>query len=328
MNLGIISRIKNKQRNILIFFTFVMLVLFYNWQLFTSNKYLSLGNDVYMSENYNQSLKNYKYAIVINGERDTVYMARIKRAEIFYEFEQFDEAEKELYKAVDEKKFDFKAYELLGDVFYKKRDAENAIKYYQKAFDLSGQKSIKMKLARSFIAKVEIDKAKNIFSELFFEDNNNIEAIYYLGLFELYEKREYNNFFKKIEEKDDIFYSQKIDKIKEHIEKYDDGQNMNYNNLLISDLFLKINEPYLSIAKSKFVLENNWDYRDAWIILGKDNFIVGDYQESLKNFNNAYALDSNNIEIYFWLGSVYEKIGDDLKAKEFLEKIDLLEIEN
>ncbi|MDF1498427.1 MAG: tetratricopeptide repeat protein [Patescibacteria group bacterium] len=328
MNLEIISRIKNKQRNILIFFAFVMLVLFYNWQLFTSNKYLSLGNDVYMNENYNQSLKNYKYAVVIDGDRDTVYTARIKRAEIFYEFGQFDEAEKEIYKAVDEKKFDFKAYELLGDVFYKKRDAENAIKYYQKAFDLSGQKSIKMKLARSFIAKGEIDKAKNIFSELFFEDSNNIEAIYYLGLFELYEKREYDNFFKKIEEKDDIFYNQKIDKIKEHIKKYDDGQNMNYNNLLISDLFLKINEPYLSIAKSKLILENNWEYRDAWIILGKANFIIGDYQESLKNFNNAYALDSNNSEIYFWLGSVYEKIGDDLKAKEFLEKIDLLEIRN
>jgi len=317
----------SKKRKIIIiavFIMFLLLALFYKWQLITSSGYLFLGDESYKSKDYDESLKNYKYAAAIDGDRNTTYLAKLKRSEIFYAHGLLDEAEKELKMAIKEIKNDFRAYEVMGDVYYAKRNISGSISYYKKALELKDEEEINIKLAKSFIAEGNIDKADDIFLKLYSENDHNIATLYYLGLLDFYKNESYNDHFQEVEKGNDADYKEKISKIKEHLDNYGNIKNEAYSNVLIADLYNTINEPYLAIEKSELAIEENPDYRDAFLALGKSNFIIGDYKKSYESFSKALELDSHNPEIIFWLGSVYEKMGDDLKAKEFMDKYNML----
>jgi tetratricopeptide (TPR) repeat protein len=306
---------------------FLLLFSFYKWQLITSSGYLFLGDESYESKDYNESLKNYKYAAVVGGDRNTIYLAKLKRSEIFYSHDRLDEAERELKEAIREIKNDFRAYEAMGDVYYAKRNISGSISYYKKAIELKNKEEINIKLAKSFMAEGNVDKANDIFLKLYSEDDHNSEIPYYLGLLSFYKDESYNNYFQEVEKGNDANYKEKINKIKEHLDNYDNIKNEIYGNVLIADLYNTMNEPYLAIGKSELAINESPDYRDAFLVLGKSNFIIGDYKKSYESFSKALELDSHNPEISFWLGSVYQKLGNDLKAKEFMDKYRALKYE-
>ncbi len=311
---------KEKKITITIFVMFLLLILFHRWQLLTSSGYLFLGDENYKRKNYNESLKNYKYAAAINGDRSTIYFAKLKRAKIFFLYGFLNEAEKELNEAIKEVKNDFMAYEIMGDVHYAKRNISDSISYYKKSIELKDKEEINIKLAKSFMAEGKINKANDIFLKLYLKSNNKSEVIYYLGLINFYENGLYNDYFQEIEKSNNIDYKEKVNKIKKHSDNYSNIKNEIFNNILIADLYNRINEPYFAIIKSRLVTEKNPNYRDAWIVLGKANFIIGDYKKAYDHFNKAFELDSHNPEIYFWLGSVCQKLGNDFKAEELMNK--------
>ena len=274
---------------------FLLLLLFYKWQIKTSSYYLNQGNDIYSDENFNEALRNYKYAAAIDGNRNIIYEAKIKRAEIFYYHWQLDKAEKELLEAIKEKQNDSKAYELLGDVYLGKREFDQAINYYEKALELNNEKRVQKKLAESFIAKQDLNSAYDLFLNLQSEnDNCDNDILYYLGLLDFNKNISDNDYLKKLE--DDENYKNKIREIKNVLEIYSNEKNSDYNNAVLADLYNKINEPYLAINKIASTIKNNPSYRDAWIVSGKSNFIIGDYKRSLKDFNKALILDNNNLD--------------------------------
>ncbi len=304
---------KNKERKtmIAVFVLFLSLVLFYKWQVITSNGYLFLGNESYKSKNYNESLKNYKYAAVVDGDRNAAYSARLKRAEIFYSHDKLDEAEKEAREAMGEIENDFRAFEILGDIYCAKLDATNAIGYYQKAVELKKDDSeaIEIKLAKSFMANGEIDLADDIFSKLYSKNKSGGEVLYYLGIIRFYEDGLYNDYLASAAKSGNADYKEKAGKIKKFLDDCGEINNEPYADVLAADLFNKINEPHLAIAKGKKAAEEKTNYRDSFLTLGKSYFLIEDYKNSYENFAKALELDSHNPEIYFWLGTVYQKIG-------------------
>lgn len=304
---------KNEERKMMIavFVLFLSLVLFYKWQVITSKGYLFLGNENHKSKDYNESLKNYKYAAVVDGDRNVAYSARLKRAEIFYSHDKLDEAEKEAKEAIGEIENDFKASEILGDIYYAKLDAANAIEYYQKAVELKKDDSeaIDIKLAKSFIAKGEIGIANDIFLKLYSKNKSNNEVLYYMGIIRFYENGLYNDYLASVAKDENADYKKKIEEIKKFLDDYNKTDNEAYFDVLTADLFNKINEPYLAIAKGKKAAEEKINYRDSFLTLGKSYFLAEDYKNSYENFAKALELDSHNSEIYFWLGTVYQKIG-------------------
>ncbi len=319
----ILERTLSKKRKTMIITAFVMfflLFLFYKWQLVTSNGYLFLGDESYESKDYNESLKNYKYSAAVGGNGNIIYLAKLKRSEIFYSHNQLDKAEKELKEAIKEIKNDFRAYEAMGNVYFAKRNISDSISYYERALELEDKEEINIKLAKSFIANKEVDKANDIFLKLHSKNNYSSEIPYYLGLLSFYEDESYNDYFQEIEKGNDADYKEKINKIKGHLDNYGNIRNEVYGNVLIADLYNTINEPYLAIGKSELAIEENPEYRDAFLALGKSNFIIGDYKKSYESLNKAFELDSHNPEISFWLGSVCQKLGNDLKAHEFMGK--------
>lgn len=321
---------KQRKKSILITLAiFLSLFLFYKWQLATSDYYLNKGNEAYDAKNFNEALKNYKYAATIDGDRDAAYEAKIKRAEIFYRHWQLDEAEKNLNEAAAEKSNNYRVYELLGDVYSAKKQFGQSADNYNRALELNNSRQINLKLAKCFIAGQKTDLAiKTLLNSqtenLKNDDAQNDDAAipYYLGLLGLYKNASFNDNFKSIENNDG--YKEKILKIKEVLEIYDEQKNSDYNNVIIADLYNKIDEPYFSLNKTGEVTKNNPNYRDAWIVSGKSNFIIGSYKKSLEDFNKALALDGNNPEIHFWIANVYEKMGIGLKAEEFFNKYEEL----
>ena len=207
----ILKRTLNKKRKTIIITAFAMFLLlfsFYKWQLATSGGCLFLGDENYKSKNYDESLKNYKYAAAVGGDRNTIYLAKLKRSEIFFSHGLLDEAEKELSEAIKEIKNDFRAYEAMGDIYYVKRNISGSISYYKKALELKDKEEINIKLAKSFIADKKIDKANDIFLKLYLENSHNSEISYYLGLLSFYEDEFYNDYFQEVEKSNDAGYKE------------------------------------------------------------------------------------------------------------------------
>ncbi len=305
---------KNEERKMMIavFVLFLSLVLFYKWQAMTSNGYLFLGNESYKNEDYDESLKNYKYAAIVDGDGNAAYSARLKRAEIFYSHNMPDEAEKEAKEAMGEIKNDFRASEILGDIYYAKSDMENAIEYYQKAVESenNNNEAIEIKLAKSFIAVGEIGLADDIFSKLYSKNKSNNEVLYYLGIIRFYEDGLYNDYLASIiKNNENADYKEKAGKIKEFSDDYGKIDNEPYADVLMADLFNRINESHLAIAKGKKTVKQKTNYRDSFLTLGKSYFLAEDYKNSYENLAKALELDGHNLEIYFWLETVYQKIG-------------------
>ncbi len=283
---------------------FLSLFLFYKWQLATSNYYLDKGNDIYNTENFDEALKNYKYAEAISGNRNIIDEIKIKRAEIFYDHWQLDEAEKELLEALDEKQNNYKAYELLGDVYLAKREFAKSKDNYNQAIKLNDNNKLNLKLIKCLIANQELDSVRQspLWRDSGEASNDDEEISYYLGLITLHENVFYNDYFRSVENNEN--YKNKIAEIKKVLEIYDDQKNSDYNAVLVADLYNKIGEPYFAINKIDAIIKNNPSYCDAWIISGKSNFIIGNYEKSLSDFEKALDLDSNNSEIHFWIASV------------------------
>lgn len=280
---------------------FLFLFIFYKWQIATSNYYLEQGTATYNSENFDEALKNYKYAETIKGNKDIIYEAKIKRAQIFYNHWQLGQAEKELFEALHKKQTDYRAFELLGDIYFAKRELEKARDNYEQSLKLDNQinNNLNLKLAKCFVANQELDLALKTLLDL---ENKNSEVLYYLGLLDLDKNVSYNNYLKNLA--DDENYKNKIIKIKKVLEIYDAEKNSDYNAVLIADLYNKIGEPDFAISKVNKTIKNNPAYRDAWLVSGKSNFIIGDYQKSLADFKKALLLDSNNSEIHFWIAKL------------------------
>ena len=312
---------------------FLLLFLFYKWQLATSNYYLDKGNDIYNAENFNMALKNYKYAATINGNKDIIYEAKIKRAEIFYDHWQLDKAERELLEAINKTKTNYRAYELLGDVYLAKREFSKSKDNYKRAIELNNNKidnNLNLKLAKCLIANQELDLAEHVILSLPIGQTGlskdamvqqaHHDILYCLGLINLSREVSYNDYLKSVEDNEN--YKEKIREIKKVLEIYDAEKNGAYNNLVIADLYNKIGEPYFALHKTNAVTKNNPGYRDAWIISGKSNFIIGDYKRSLHDFNKALDLDSNNPEIHFWIASIYDKLENNSKSEELFNKFE------
>lgn len=319
MALKDLNKNKEKKTMIAVFVLFLSLILFYKWQIVTSSGYLFLGNENYIDEDYNESLKDYKYAAVVAGDKGIKYSTKIKRAEIFYLYGKLDEAEKEAAEAVKEIENDFKAYEILGDIYYAKLNAAKAIEHYQKAIKLKNNNSeaIELKLAKSFIAEGEIDMAGDVFSKLHLRDKDNNEVLYNLGIIHFYENGLYNDYFAAVAKNENVYYKDKIEKIKKFSDNYDKTGDGAYLNVLMADLFNKINEPHFAIARGKKAVEEKINYRDSFLVLGKSYFLIKDYKNSYENFAKALELDGHNAEIYFWLETVRWKTEDKhLKANQ------------
>lgn len=322
------SKLKIGRLMVLLFILFV-LVLAEKWEAGRAQYYIDRGNSNFENGNYNEALRNFYFADKLDGDKSTSYLAKVKRGEIFLKFAKYDEAEKELQSALEKDINGYEANAALGDLNFEKKEFDSALGFYNDAFQYSkdnkARENLALKRAKVFIAKGDTELAREIlldFSAKNLEGGSGKDMVYYLGLLTFDKENAANDYLESL--KLDDSYKSKIDRIFDFVSELDAKAGSEYSSTLKANLYNSINEPYFAIKNGEKALLANGNYRDAWIVMGKSNFLIENYSAALDNFSKALELDGHNPDTFFWLGSVFRKVGNDKLSEQYFQKFEIL----
>ncbi len=86
---------------------------------------------------------------------------------------------------------------------------------------------------------------------------------------------------------------------------------------LLTRAFLQIGEYELALAKIGPVLEDDADYRDAWLLTGYAQFAKKNFELAKQSWQTAYALDPTKPETQYFLGCVNFELRDFAEAEKY-----------
>lgn len=87
---------------------------------------------------------------------------------------------------------------------------------------------------------------------------------------------------------------------------------------LLARSFVAIEEYELALAKLGPVLEDDADYRDAWLLTGYAQFAKQQFEIAKQSWETAFALDSGKPETQYFLGLVNFELGDFPESEKYL----------
>lgn len=291
--------------------------LFYVQREKLFNSYSREAESLYGQGRTNEALSNFLFAGAMDeGKRSA--SAELNRAKIFYENGDVASSEKEAREVLGADGNNSEASKLLGDIKHRQGDFAEAEKYYEKAYaaDPSSEnlKSMIRNLVREGKAFEAGQKLKYV------QGNLSEDAAYYLGLLDFNETGIFP---------EEIFSSIKNGKYKKEIAAigsfYDDsyagsGNSSDYALVKKADMFDMINETDFAFSDLEAVLKRNSGYCGAYITLGKSFLISENYEKSAGAFQKCLDLDVNNAQSLYYLGMIYEKIGNADKSNEYWKK--------
>ncbi len=249
----------------------------------------------YANGKYDDSIKNYSYAININP-KEAIYYYKLG---VVYSLKGFmNEAEQSYCKAVTIDADNVLYNYTLAYLYYtsgKNSLAENLVDFI---LSVQGDfiNAIALK-ALLLLSKDDVASAKNLVEKLEKNPQNDdfsyyVQSLYYSKL-NMWEKAIAAN-VKAVELNDDsIEYKYELAK--------------NYLNVLDLALVQDLCEE---------ILEKNDKYIQAYVLLSKVAMVQGDFEKSLEQINKALALDINSAEIYFVKGCLYYNSDNFEKALE------------
>ncbi|MCF7836452.1 tetratricopeptide repeat protein, partial [Candidatus Gracilibacteria bacterium] len=86
---------------------------------------------------------------------------------------------------------------------------------------------------------------------------------------------------------------------------------------LLTKSFIEIGEYELALTKIGPVLEDDADYRDAWLLTGYAQFAQKNFELAKQSWETAFALDSGKPETQYFLGLVNFKLDNLAEAEKF-----------
>lgn len=144
-----------------------------------------LGEAYYQEKKYELAIVEYKYVIKLGlySKELTEAMVRKRLAEIYKEFNQLDEAQKEYILISNLEPDNDNIFFEIGELFYKRNLIDNSVAYFQKAIRLNPQHSnshyylgiIYFNTGKFDDSQIELNKALQF-------DQRNFKAHLYLGL--------------------------------------------------------------------------------------------------------------------------------------------------
>ncbi len=102
----------------------------------------------------------------------------------------------------------------------------------------------------------------------------------------------------------------------EEYESFPDSPKTHLDTLL-ARAFVKIEEYELTLAKIGPVLEDDADYRDAWLLTGYAQFAQRQFELARQSWQAAFALDSAKPETQYFLGLANFELGKFAEAEKF-----------
>ncbi len=249
----------------------------------------------YVHKKFDESIKNYSYAININP-KEAIYYYKLG---VVYSLKGFmNEAEQSYCKAVTIDADNILYNYTLSYLYYtsgKNTLAENLVDFilsikpdYMQANALKALLLLDkddVAKAKSFVEKIEKSLENDDFSYY-------VQSLYYSKL-NMWEKAIVAN-VKAVElNSESLEYKYELAK--------------NYLNVLDLGSVYDLCEE---------ILEKNDKYIQAYVLLSKVAMVQGDFENSLEQINRALALDINSAEVYFIKGCLYYNSDDFEKALE------------
>ncbi|AFV03977.1 hypothetical protein UNSWDHB_2767 [Dehalobacter sp. UNSWDHB] len=142
------------------------------------------------------------YAISLPGSDNTEDTQGQEALE--QEYNQRKQAVVELSAALEKSPEDVEAQLALADAYYRKasttielndeeyqEDLQNAITYYQKVLAQKDDNDVRLKLAISAFLSRDSDLADETYKELIEKEPQNVDVLYWYGMFQFYSKEDY-----------------------------------------------------------------------------------------------------------------------------------------
>lgn len=246
----------------------------------------------------------------------------------------------------------------LGDKYFKEENYALALKNYKSASQLSENFNILMKLGESYLRDNQYEKAKETFSKaqktepdsvpaklgeiksllgqkniesaktiLWTLDPSTPEVKYYRGVTLLLYKSfdEARKTFEELIAQTEPAISQVIiDNSQKFIDKYrlfDTFKESDHLFLqtLLAKALTEVNENPAAIPLLYDVLNQQNNYRDAWIVLGYAYLKTGQSADAIDALLRAKDLDPDKSETLFYLGLAYFSNNEEDKAIQYLK---------
>ena len=112
-------------------------------------------------------------------------------ASVYYDMKEFEKAQNYAQKALDIDKSNPQSILVLGNIFYRNKDYQNAIKYYKKIQGKFKDFSAEIALAQTYLDLKDVSKAKEIYSKILKVSSKSFMAYYQMALLEKDREFEY-----------------------------------------------------------------------------------------------------------------------------------------
>lgn len=112
-------------------------------------------------------------------------------SQIYFETKEFEKAQDYAQKALNIDGSNYAALTVIGDVAYRNKDYQKAIKFYKKAQSREHDYEASLKLAQTYLKLKEINKAKEIYSKILKDSSKSYLAYYNMALLEPDRETEY-----------------------------------------------------------------------------------------------------------------------------------------
>ena len=250
----------------------------YKTQKSENIKNYHLGYYYYYEKELNKSLKTLQGALSTKKKNNKDVYALISR--VYFDMKEFEKAQDVAMKAYKIDKNNIMALLVLGDVEYRNKEYNEALRYYEQAVSKEKDSAIPLvKTAQAYKAIGNDKKAKNIYAKILKSHDDCVAAYYNMALFD---KDRENVYLRKSLALDVAYKDAWIDLARVEIE----NQN-----------FIKAKN-YLSIAK--YIDENDFRYYYYQGLIAKAEGLSQDarmnFQKSL-NLNPEYGPAKEELNI-------------------------------
>lgn len=157
--------------------------ILYKTEKADAKKNYHLGYYYYYEKELNKSLRTLQSAITAKKKDNREVYALISR--VYYELKEFEKAEDMALKSYKLDKNNVTALLVLGDVAFRKKDYNSALKYYERAENNEKKSQLPaVKVAQTYLMLNKEKNAKDIIAKILKKHSDCAEAYYYMALFE------------------------------------------------------------------------------------------------------------------------------------------------
>lgn len=336
---------------------FILALKFSGWFDAVSLDYVENGNNLFNERLYQNALGEYNVALSFKElDGKTAYLAYIGKARIYFAKGIYNDAIFQVENALKYDKKGIEAYILLGGIYLKKDQNQEALDAFSKAIEIDNEN---IEAIFGFAkAKMRVDGpndgSNKRFADILAMGNSSGECVFscptdytiqahlYLFLSYLWEDD-----FKKAQEEFEILEKlnggavkninetkfnyegiEDINGIKADFEKIkslksetrDENPSIAYKDVLTAWIYLKLSEEDLALQKAQKAILMVENYRDAWILKAYLEIKKDEFDGAEDSLKKAYEIDPTYGQIQYLYGKIYFSRGEFDKEIESIDK--------